>query len=100
MTLLLCLAKSVPNDHLRFHWLRIYKAIKKKKHSKIPWLNNGCILQCPLSPVSSDLLCFHWSGILSSNKIMLTEIPVLFANLKSLNITPEFLFCSGYVYDN
>lgn len=99
MTLLLCLAKSVPNDHLRFHWLRIYKAIKKK-HSKIPWLNNGCILQCPLSPVSSDLLCFHWSGILSSNKIMLTEIPVLFANLKSLNITPEFLFCSGYVYDN
>lgn len=34
MTLLLCLAKSVPNDHLRFHWLRIYKAIKKKNTQK------------------------------------------------------------------
>lgn len=85
--------------HLRFHWLRIFKAMYKK-HSKIPWLNNGCILQCPLQSVSSDLLRFHWTGILYPNKIMLTEFPVLFVILKSLKITPEFLFCSGYDYNN
>lgn len=74
--------------------------VQNKKHSKIPWLNNGCILQCPLQPVSSDLLRLHWTGILYSNKIMLTEFPVLFVILKSLKITPEFLFCSGYDYNN
>lgn len=46
-----------------FTGLEYTRQFKKKKHSKIPWLNNGCILQCPLSPVSSDLLCFHWSKL-------------------------------------